>query len=112
MNKETTFPLRPVIFFGVCVFVCLLCAGIAAFVQSGFGAVSVETGFFVPETSYAADGLPVRIAYRLYRPGEADPEHPAPAVLMMHGYQNDKETSAAFCIELARRGVVALSVDL
>jgi dienelactone hydrolase len=30
----------------------------------------------------------------------------------MHGYQNDRETSAAYSIELARRGIVALSIDL
>jgi len=111
-NKEAGLPVRPLIAFGVCVFVCLFCAGLAAFVQSNFGAVSVETGFFAPEISDAADGLPVRIAYKLYRPREADPAHPAPAVLMLHGYQNDKETCAAYGIELARRGIVVLSVDL
>jgi dienelactone hydrolase len=30
----------------------------------------------------------------------------------MHGYQNDRETSAAYSIELARRGIVALAVDI
>lgn len=30
---------------------------------------------------------------------------------MLHGYQNDSETNAAYSIELARRGVVVLSLD-
>ena len=111
-NKERVFPVRALIAFCVCVVVCLLCAGLADLVQSGFGDVSVETGYFVPETSNAANGLPVRIAYKLYRPKEADPAHPAAAVLLLHGYQNDKETSSAYGIELARRGIVALSIDL
>ena len=103
---------KPLIVFGICVFVCLLSAGLASFVQSGFGFVSVETGYLTPETSDAANGLPVRIAYKLYRPRLTASTGPAPAVLVLHGYQNDKETNSAFCIELARRGIVALSVDM
>ena len=30
---------------------------------------------------------------------------------MLHGYQNDHETSAAYAIELSRRGVVVLAID-
>jgi alpha-beta hydrolase superfamily lysophospholipase len=40
-----------------------------------------------------------------------DSSNPAPAVLLLHGYQNDKDTSAAFAVELARRNIVALSID-
>jgi dienelactone hydrolase len=111
-NKETVLPVKALLVFCICVFVCLLCTGLASLVEGGFGSVSVESGFFMPQTSDAANGVPVRIAYKLYRPKEADAAHPAPAVLMMHGYQNDKETSAAYGIELARRGIVVLSVDL
>ena len=111
MEKQK-YPLRLVIIFCVCVFACLLCAGLASFAERGFGAVIVETGFFGTETSGAANGLPVHIAYKLYRPRLATADSPVPAVLLMHGYQNDKETSAAFGIELARRGIAALSIDL
>ena len=103
---------KPFGVFVVCVCICLFCAGLASIIQSGFGSVSVETGYFEPETSDAAGVLPVRIAYKLYRPRLAASTGPAPAVLLMHGYQNDKETNSAFGIELARRGIVALSVDL
>ena len=109
-GNGSVFPVKALIVFVACVLVCLLCAGLASFVQGGFGSVSLETGFFVPEKSEAREALPVRIAYKLYRPREA--ALPAPAVLLMHGYQNDKETSSAFAIELARRGIVVLSVDL
>ena len=98
--------------FGLCAGIAILCAGLASLAQSGFGSISVETGFITPERSDASDGLPVRIAYKLYRPKDADAANPVPAVLAMHGYQSDKETSAAFCIELARRGVAVLSADL
>jgi dienelactone hydrolase len=109
--KKTSF-VKPSIIFGVCILVSFFCVGLAALIQSGFGAVSIESGFFTPERRDAAGGLPVRIAYKLYRPKTATAANPAPAVLVMHGYQNDKETSAAFSIELARRGITALSIDL
>ena len=115
INRHKTgkkFPLKPFITFSACVFICLLSIGFAAFYESDFGSVSVETAYFIPETPLAANGLPVRIAYKLYRPREVSISNPAPAVLLMHGYQNDRETSAAFGIELARRGIVALSIDL
>ncbi|MDR0457375.1 MAG: S9 family peptidase [Treponema sp.] len=109
MNKNF---LKPDVVLIMCVIMTLVCGALASFIQSGFGSVAVTTGFFTPESSGAADGLPVRIAYKLYKPQGADAAHPAPAVLAMHGYQNDKDTSAAFCVELARRGIVVLSVDL
>ena len=103
---------NPVVVFTGCILIALLCAGLASLVQTGCGSVEISTGYFSPERSLAANGAPVRIAYKLYRPKTADAAHPAPAVLAMHGYQNDKDTSTAFCIELARRGIVVLSVDL
>ena len=108
MNRDIT---KQLIVLCACIILTLACAGFASFVASGFGSVAIETGFFTPEESMAADGLPVRIAYKLYRP-KLSSSAPAPAVLAMHGYQNDKETNSAYCIELARRGIVVMSVDL
>ena len=51
------------------------------------------------------------IAYKLYVPSTATEATKAPAVLLLHGYQNDHETCSAFAIELARRGVVVMSAD-
>ena len=36
---------------------------------------------------------------------------PAPGVVYIHGYQNNRETSDAYCIEMARRGFVVLEID-
>ena len=52
-----------------------------------------------------------RMTYKLYTPKTATAENKAPGVLLLHGYQNDRETNAAYAIELARRGVVVLSLD-
>lgn len=54
------------------------------------------------------DGL---LMYKLYKPVEASSSNKAPAVLLLHGYQNDHETCAAYAIELARRGAVVLCLD-
>ena len=49
--------------------------------------------------------------YKLYTPKTATAETPAPGVLLLHGYQNDHETCAAYAIQLARRGAVVLCLD-
>ena len=72
-------------------------------VQHGSGAIETEDGVIESELG--------KIAYKLYKPVSASAESKAPAVLLLHGYQNDHETNAAYAIELARRGAVVLSVD-
>lgn len=49
--------------------------------------------------------------HKLYTPKTATAEPPAPGVLLLHGYQNDHETCAAYAIKLARRGAVVLCLD-
>ncbi|MBQ1911502.1 MAG: alpha/beta hydrolase, partial [Erysipelotrichaceae bacterium] len=51
------------------------------------------------------------LTYKLYVPDSASQSAKAPAVLLLHGYQNDHETCAAYAIELSRRGYVVLSLD-
>ncbi|MBQ8996028.1 MAG: alpha/beta fold hydrolase [Oscillospiraceae bacterium] len=51
------------------------------------------------------------LTYKLYKPTGASSSNKAPAVLLLHGYQNDHETCAAYAIELARRGAVVLCLD-
>ncbi len=94
---------RPLIAFIICVAVMAASMGVAAAVQSDFGNVDVSEWYF--ETGGDV------ITYKLYVPKTATAASPAPAVLLLHGYQNDKETNAAYAIELARRGIVALSID-
>jgi dienelactone hydrolase len=110
-NMERSF-IKPLVVFAACVIVTFICSGLSAHIRNGFGSIKVTTGYFTPAQNEAADGLPVRVAYKLYKPAEAGTDNPVPAVLAMHGYQNDKDTSSAYCIELARRGIAVLSIDL
>jgi len=71
-------------------------------IQHDYGKVDIEIGTIeMPEGE---------IAYKLYLPKSAQ-NHSAPGVLLLHGYQNDHETNALYANELARRGVVVLSID-
>lgn len=51
------------------------------------------------------------VAAKLFRPKIATGENPLPAIVNMHGYQNDKNVQDPFSIELARRGFVVLAPD-
>jgi dienelactone hydrolase len=55
------------------------------------------------------NGLMVR--GKLYKPDMATPQNPAPGVVYLHGYQNNRETSDPYGIELARRGFVVIVLD-
>lgn len=91
--------------FTVAIFACMI---IANSIQTSFGTVEVTK---VAYNITDSNGDPQVITGKLYRPKTATASNPAPAVLMLHGYQNDKETNDAYSIELSRRGVVVLSLD-
>ena len=76
---------------------------LANFIQTDMGRVRITQGTVTTDTG--------DLYYKLYVPKTASVQSPAPAVLLLHGYQNDHETNAAYAIELARRGVVVMSID-
>ncbi|MEG1519797.1 MAG: hypothetical protein RR458_02300, partial [Clostridia bacterium] len=47
----------------------------------------------------------------LYVPKTATAKTPAPAIVLTHGYLNNRELQLPFMVELARRGFVVLSID-
>lgn len=89
--------------------VSIVCISVANGIQSDFGNIKVESGYI--ETEILDSGEKVNIGFKIYVPKQASAENKLPAVLCLHGYQNDHETSAAYALELARRGVVALCID-
>ncbi len=48
----------------------------------------------------------------LYKPNGVSADNPAPAIVVSHGWWNNKEMQAANYVELARRGYVVLSIDM
>ena len=89
---------------GLCVLMVLVAAFVASRVQSDGGAVQV-TGLRIPMQGgqwLAAD---------LFRPRTATADSKAPLVVVVPGFQRSKEALSNVPIELARRGIVALSID-
>ena len=97
--------VKPLIAMGAFLATTFVCMPLANALQTDFGKVEVSMGSFQDSNTEKA------LTYKLYRPKSADETHKAPAVLLLHGYQNDHETSAAYAIELARRCFVCLALD-
>ena len=100
--------MRPNIKRSLAVFLALIiaatgCMMIAHGIQTDHGGIAVSLGTVNTEAG--------NLTYKLYVPDTATPENPAPGVLLLHGYQNDRETCAAYAIELARRGAVVMALD-
>ena len=95
--------LKPLAVLLVLLVIVLVCMFAAHSIQTGRG--SIEVSYGVMDTDVGD------LTYKLYVPKTATADSPAPGVLLLHGYQNDHETCAAYAIELARRGAVVLSLD-
>ncbi|GEM_PF-212592 len=97
----------------------MIAVGIADGIQKDWGKIEVTTGtiettirdVYNVDNSGDPNAETVSIGYKLYKPKTASSTNKAPAALCLHGYQNDHETSAAYALELARRGYVALAID-
>lgn len=89
----------------ICVVIITLAAGMARLIETDWGKVSVSNIFITDESGN-------RIAARLYRPVDVNATNLAPAVINIHGYQNDKLVDDSFAIELSRRGFVVVSPDI
>lgn len=88
----------------VCLVIISIAAGMARLIETDFGKVDVKN-------VYISDPDGVSIAARLYRPVTASADHKLPAVINIHGYQNDKLVDDSYSIELSRRGFVVIAAD-
>ncbi len=87
----------------------ILCILLAVILGCMIGADAIQTaGGRIDITQGTIETQVGDLAYKLYTPKNVQK---APGVLLLHGYQNDRETCAAYAIELAKRGVVVLSLD-
>ena len=95
--------MKPLIVLIILVALIFTCMSFANVIQRDGRNIRVE------RVNIDVDGLGT-ITGKRYVPSSARGT-PAPAVLQLHGYQNDKHTSAAYALELARRGFVVLTID-
>jgi len=107
MNTKELFMDRSIkiwFVFLVLLFVLLASVNLASQVQRDFGNVEVRNVFFENQSG-------IRVRAKLLKPVDASQSEPAPGVVYIHGYQNNRETSDAYAIEMARRGFVVLEID-
>jgi len=90
--------------FLICLVLVIAAQFLAWQVQRDFGRVDVSNVHYENET-----GILVRA--KLLKPTDASPNNPMPGVVYIHGYQNNRETSDAYAIEMARRGFIVLEID-
>jgi hypothetical protein len=90
--------------FLICIAIMVGAVVVASLVQRDFGRVEVTNVIY---ENY--NGIPIRA--KLLKPVDATEKNPMPGVVHIHGYQNNRETGDAYCIELARRGFVVLNID-
>ena len=88
----------------VCLVILVGAVVVASLAQRDFGGVEVSN---VTYPNYNG----VQIRAKLLRPVEATQDNPMPGIVYIHGYQNNRETSDAYCIELARHDFVVLNID-
>jgi dienelactone hydrolase len=106
-TKELYDPHRPYkapLILLICVMILVIASLTGWLIQTDFGKIEVTN-----VTYKNFNGIPVRA--KLLRPVLATPAQPAPGVVYIHGYQNNRETGDAYSIELARRGLVVLNID-
>jgi pimeloyl-ACP methyl ester carboxylesterase len=106
-TKQLLEPSRPGkagVVLAVCLILLVSSVIIAWLVQRDFGGVAVSNVTFEN-----FNGISIRA--KLLRPVEATASNPMPGLVYIHGYQNNRETSDGYAIELARRGFVVLAID-
>ena len=86
---------------------------LALLILSSLGASLVQTSFGDIEVKSIT--LPTQngqwLVADLFRPRSATADNPAPLVVVVPGFQRSKEALSNVAIELARRGIVAISID-
>jgi hypothetical protein len=100
MEKDKKVKLCFLISIIVVVFSGLMAYGF----QTNFGSIDVQE---IAITN--SDGT--KMVGKLYRPVGVDSAHPAPGILGIHGYNNDKDVQRGTSLELARAGFVVLAID-
>jgi pimeloyl-ACP methyl ester carboxylesterase len=90
-----------------------LILGVVLILAGSLLAHAIETsgGVTLRDVRFAGD-KGVTLSGLVYQPATATAAHPAPAVLVSHGYINTREMQSPFAIELARRGFVVLAMDM
>ena len=84
---------------------CLISSVGASIFQTDFGSVVYHDMTFVTESGHKLDAL-------LLVPENATVETPAPAIVVSHGWYNNREMQDLNYVEYARRGYVVMAISM
>ena len=84
---------------------CLVSGIGASVVQTAAGSIDVKDLRWETSTGQELSAL-------LFTPDSATADQPAPAIVVSHGWWNNREMQDANYVELARRGFVVISIDM
>ena len=93
------------LFLAISVLVCLLSSIGACLFQTNFGTIEYHDMTFVTESGHELDAL-------LLVPETATEENKAPAIVVSHGWYNNREMQDLNYVEYARRGYVVLAISM
>ena len=88
----------------LCLILFLAAEFLGHWILTGLGTVDVSN-VWIRNTN------DLMIRGKLFVPEGVSESSPAPGVVYLHGYQNNRETSEPYAVELSRRGVVVLCLD-
>ncbi|MDE0546125.1 S9 family peptidase [Microbacterium sp. C7(2022)] len=83
----------------------LVSAIVASAVQTAGGSIAVKDLRWETPSGQMISAL-------MFVPDEVDEDNPAPAIVVSHGWWNNREMQDANYVELARRGYVVVSIDM
>ncbi|MDC7249431.1 MAG: prolyl oligopeptidase family serine peptidase [Sphaerochaetaceae bacterium] len=89
----------------ISIVLCLISMIGASIIQTSFGKVSVKELTWETSSGHSMSAL-------LFKPNTATNENKAPAIVVSHGWYNNKEMQDLNYVELSRRGFVVLSIDM
>ena len=91
-------------FLLISILVCLI---------STIGTYLIDTNFgsIITKDIKITDSMGHDIGLTIFQPKTATPENPAPCVITLHGSYNGRESQNFISLELAKRGIVAITMD-
>ena len=102
---KATFLKRNPFWLALSLVLMLMSAIVASAVQTNAGTIAVKDMRWETPSGQMISAL-------LFKPDAATADSQAPAIIVSHGWWNNREMQDANYVELARRGYIVVSIDM
>ena len=113
--------LKTIVMLAIALCTILVSSFVGSLIQTKGYSISItdlrdetNTGAYYGADGKVVDGVTIKGQVKsgiLYMPKDASEENPLPAIVLTHGYLNNRELQMPNAVELARRGFIVLAVD-